>query len=106
VTFSLQCFAAKLKNGLIGSVVLLSLSAVGFVEGEGAVQPAGVADGVWGLFCLLPAAGYALALLMLLGMYKLRTKDVAVMSRYNNGQISREEADTLLGDRFGPPAEK
>ena len=55
ITFSLQCFAAKLKNGLIGSVVLASLSVVGFVEGEGAIQPAGVAEGVWALFCLLPA---------------------------------------------------
>ena len=70
ITFSLQCFAAKLKNGLIGTVVLFSLAAVGFVEGENAVQPAGVADGVWGLFCLLPAAGYAVALVMLLTWYK------------------------------------
>ena len=100
VTFSLQCFAAKLKNGLIGSVVLLSLSSVGFVEGENAVQPAGVADGVWGLFCLLPAAGFLIALLLLLKFYKLRTKDVQIMSRCNNGEISREEAEKLLEGRF------
>ena len=54
VTFSLQAFIAKLKNALIGTIVLLSLSAVHFVEGENAVQPAGVAEGVWGLFTLLP----------------------------------------------------
>lgn len=102
ITFSLQCFAAKLKNGLIGSVVLLSLSAVGFVEGEGAVQPAGVADGVWGLFCLFPAVGFAVALALLLLFYKLRSKDVQVMSRYNNGQISKEEAEALLAARYGP----
>ena len=100
VTFSLQCFAAKLKNGLIGSVVLLSLSSVGFVEGENAVQPAGVADGVWGLFCLLPAAGFLIALLLLLKFYKLRTKDVQIMSRCNNGEITREEAQALLDGRF------
>ena len=41
ISFSLQTFVAKLKNGLIGSVVLLSLSSVGFVSGENAVQPAG-----------------------------------------------------------------
>ena len=44
ISFSLQTFVAKLKNGLIGSVVLGSLSVVGFVEGEGAIQPAGVAE--------------------------------------------------------------
>ena len=104
ITFSLQCFAAKLKNGLIGSVVLLSLSSVGFVEGENAVQPAGVADGVWGLFCLLPAAGFLVALVLLWKFYKLRTADVQVMSRYNNGEITKEEAERLLADRFGPAA--
>lgn len=102
ISFSLQTFVAKLKNGLIGSVVLFSLSAVGFVEGEGAVQPAGVADGVWSLFCLFPAAGFAVALLILLLFYKLRTKDVQVMSRYNNGEISREEAESLLAEKYGP----
>ena len=92
ITFSLQCFAAKLKNGLIGTVVLFSLSAVGFIEGENAVQPAGVADGVWGLYCLLPAAGYLVALIMLLALYKLRSKDVQIMSQYNNGEITKAEA--------------
>ena len=105
ISFSLQTFVAKLKNGLIGSVVLLSLAGVGFVEGEGAVQSAGVADGVWGLFCLLPAAGFALALILLLTLYKLRTKDVQVMARYNNGQISREEAERLLEGKYGPAGE-
>lgn len=101
ITFSLQCFAAKLKNGLIGTVVLFSLSAVGFVEGENAVQPAGVADGVWGLFCLLPAAGYAVALILLIALYKLRSKDVQVMSQYNNGQITKEEAEAVLASKYG-----
>jgi Na+/melibiose symporter-like transporter len=102
ISFSLQTFVAKLKNGLIGSVVLMSLSAVGFVEGENAVQPAGVADGVWALFCLLPAVGFTLALAVLLIFYKLRTKDVKVMAKYNNGEISREEAETLLAEKYGP----
>ena len=105
ITFSLQCFAAKLKNGLIGSVVLLSLAKVGFVEGEGAVQPAGVADGVWGLFCLLPAAGFALALVILLAFYKLRSCDVQTMSRYNNGEISKAEAEALLAEKYGAAGE-
>lgn len=105
ITFSLQCFAAKLKNGLIGSVVLMSLSAVGFVEGENAIQPAGVADGVWGMFCLFPAVGFAIALVSLLLFYKLRTKDVQVMSRYNSGELSREEAEALLAAQYGPAGE-
>ncbi|MBQ7915639.1 MAG: MFS transporter [Firmicutes bacterium] len=102
ISFSLQTFVAKLKNALIGSVVLFSLSAVGFVEGENVVQPAGVADGVWGLFCLFPAAGFAVALVILLVFYKLKTKDVQVMSLYNNGEISKEEAEAALADKYGP----
>ena len=105
ITFSLQCFAAKLKNGLIGSVVLLSLAKVGFVAGEGAVQPAGVANGVWGLFCLLPAAGFALALVILLAFYQLRSRDVQTMSRYNNGEISKAEAEALLQKKYGKAGE-
>ncbi|MBQ8611239.1 MAG: MFS transporter [Oscillospiraceae bacterium] len=105
ISFSLQTFISKLKNGLIGSVILLSLSAVGFVEGEGAVQPAGVADGVWALFCLLPAVGFAIALIILLLGYKLRSGDVQTMSQYNNGEIGREEAEALLAERYGPAGE-
>ena len=101
ISFSLQTFVAKLKNGIIGSVVLFSLSSVGFIEGENAVQPAGVADGVWALFCLLPAAGFALALVILVLFYKLRTKDVQIMSSYNNGEISKEEAEAALSAKYG-----
>ena len=106
ISFSLQTFVAKLKNGLIGTVVLFSLSAVGFVEGENAVQPAGVADGVWALFCFLPAAGFAIALVILLAFYKLRSDEVQVMSLYNNGEISREEAEGKLAEKYGPAGEK
>ena len=106
ISFSLQTFVAKLKNGLIGTVVLFSLSMVGFVEGENAVQPAGVADGVWALFCLLPAVGFAIALVILLAFYKLRSNEVQVMSLYNNGEISREEAEDKLADKYGRAGEK
>lgn len=106
ISFSLQTFVAKMKNSLIGTVVLLSLSAVGFVEGEGTIQPEGVADGVWALFCLFPALGFGIALMILLAFYKLRTKDVQVMSRYNNGQISREEAESLLAEKYGPAGDR
>ena len=104
VTFSLQCFAAKLKNALIGTIVLFTLSMTGFIEGENAIQPEGVASGVWKLFCFFPAAGFCLALIILLCFYKLRTKDVQVMSKYNNGEISKEEAEDLLIEKYGPAA--
>lgn len=105
ISFSLQTFVAKLKNSLIGFVVLLSLASVGFVEGENAIQPAGVADSVWGLFCLLPAVGFSIALVILLLFYKLRSKDVQIMARYNQGKISKEEAESMLAAKYGPAGE-
>jgi len=102
ISFSLQTFVAKLKNGLMGTVVLLSLSSVGFVEGEGAIQPEGVAEGVWALFCLFPAFGFAIALVILLLGYRLRTRDVQIMTRYNNGEITKEEAEAYLAEKYGP----
>ena len=101
ISFSLQTFVAKLKNAIIGSIVLLSLSSIGFVEGENAIQPAGVDNGVWRLFCLLPACGFAVALVLLLIFYRLRSKDVQIMSKFNNGEINKEEAEALLEKRYG-----
>ncbi len=101
ITFSLQCFVAKLKNALVNSIVLGALAIFGFVSGENAVQPEGVAHGVWTVFCLLPAIGFTIALLLLFFCYKLRDKDVQEMARFNNGEISREEAEGLLEARFG-----
>ncbi len=106
ISFSLQTFVAKLKNGLIGTVVLFSLSAVGFIEGENVVQPEGVADGVWALYCFLPAAGFAIALVILLLFYKLRSDEVQTMSLYNNGLITKEEAESKLGEKYGPAGER
>ena len=106
ISFSLQTFVAKLKNGIIGSVILWSLSLVNFQAGENAVQPEGVADGVWGLFCLLPAVGFAVALAILLAFYKLRSKDVQVMAMYNNGQLDKADAEEILAAKYGPAGEK
>ncbi len=102
ITFSLQTLASKLKGALIGSMILWSLSAVGFVEGENAIQPAGVEEGVWLLYSVIPVIGFSIALALLIPFYKLRTKDVQVMSKYNKGEISREEAEAVLAEKYGP----
>ncbi|MBP5152003.1 MAG: MFS transporter [Lachnospiraceae bacterium] len=101
ITFSLQCFVAKLKNALIGSIVLFSLSHIGFKEGENVIQPAGVDTGVWRLFCLLPAAGFTVALVILVLFYRLKAKDVQTMSEFNNGRLERKEAEEILSVKYG-----
>jgi Na+/melibiose symporter-like transporter len=82
---------------------MLILGAFGFVSGENSVQPASVSQGIWLCFTLLPALGIILAL-VLLYFYKLREKDVQVMAKYNNGEITKEEADDLLAEKYGPAA--
>ena len=104
ITFSLQCFAAKLKNALIDEVILISLATIGFIEGENVAQTAEVTAGVWKLFNLVPAVGFAIGLIILRCFYKLRAKDVQIMSQYNNGEISKEEAESLLADKYGQAA--
>ena len=87
-------------------MILWSLSAVGFVEGENAIQPEGVAEGVWGLFCLFPAALFAVALVILLLLYKLPSRDVQLMAEYNSGRLSRGEAEAALKEKYGPAGDR
>lgn len=103
VAASVQTFFSKLVGSISGPVAMLILAGFGFVSGENAVQPESVVNGIWLCYTLLPAIGIAVAML-LLRMYKLRDKDVQVMARYNNGEITKEEADQLLCDKYGPAA--
>ena len=42
----------------------------------------------------------AASIILLLCFYKLRTKDVAIMARYNAGEITREECDAQLSRKY------
>jgi Na+/melibiose symporter-like transporter len=83
---------------------MLILAGFGFVAGENAVQPASVANGIWMLYTLLPSLGIVVAVIIL-RFYKLRDKDVQVMAQYNNLEISKEEAESKLADKYGPAAD-
>ena len=37
---------------------------------------------------------------LLLFFYKLRSKDVAIMAKYNAGEITREECDSQLSRKY------
>jgi hypothetical protein len=69
---------------------------------EGAVQTEGFPQRLWIVFTLIPSFVYFLAL-PVLSRYKLRDKHVAVMIRCNNGEISRGEAESLLGGKCRSP---
>ncbi len=103
IAASVQTFFMKLSNSLTGPLAMLMLAAFGFVAGENAVQPASAVSGIWFGLTIAPAIGIIIALL-LLRMYKLRDKDVQVMAEYNNGMITKTEADAQLAEKYGPAA--
>lgn len=105
ISFALLTFSNKLRGALVTSFSLALLSMIGFVSGEGAVQPEGLAGNLWKLNTLVPASGFLIATVLMLAVYKLRDKDVQVMSDYNNGKISREEANAALESKYGPAAQ-
>ncbi len=103
IAASVQTFFSKLVGSLSGPFAMLILAAFGFVAGENAVQPQSAVQGIWLCYTLLPSVGIVLAL-VLLHFYRLRDKDVQVMALYNDGHITKEEADAQLAAKYGPAA--
>jgi probable glucitol transport protein GutA len=99
ITFSIQSFSSKVIGALAGSVSLFLLSVFGFVSGSD-TQPETAMHGIWLLASVFPAIGAALQVLVLGIFYKLRDRDVAIMSRANHGELAAEEADEQLGGKY------
>ena len=102
ITFSLQTFISKMNSALGGSFMLTCISLTGYNELL-EVQTAEVVKGIWNVFILVPTVGYILGIIILVLFYKLRVEDVQIMAKYNNGEISYEEANEKLGKKFGEP---
>ena len=100
IAFATKAFTNKLVVALTGALGMFGVAAVGFVEGEGIVQGAGTVNGLWALFGLAPLVGGIIAFLIMLFCYKLRDQDIALMIRCNNGEISKEEAESSFQHRF------
>ena len=95
ITFAIQTFSVKLMTAVATALGTFCLGLIGYVKGEGAIQAAGFADKLWTVFAIIPTIGMIISVFILLG-YKLRDKDVAVMAKYNAGEITREEADAQI----------
>jgi len=77
----------------------LALSMLGFISGENAVQAPGFTDKLWTASCILPTVGIVLALIIL-RFYKLNDHDVQLMAKCNAGEITREEAEAQMKNRY------
>ena len=95
ITFATQTFAVKLMTAVSTALGTFCLGLFGYVEGTNAVQPAGFADKLWGIYNIVPIIGLVIAI-PILWQYKLRDKDVAIMAKCNSGEISREEAKAQI----------
>ena len=93
IAFSIQTFTAKLTAALSGTVGMMILGLIGFVEGEGAVQTADTIEWIWRLNTIVPVISALAAFFILLFGYQLRTPDVELMMRVNKGELTREEAE-------------
>ncbi len=99
ITFAVQTFFAKMQSALVASLSAVVLGFTGFIEGENAVQIDGFADRLWNTSKILPIIGYVLAL-VILHFYKLNDHDVSLMTKVNKGELSKEEAEKQMYNRY------
>ncbi|GHU88291.1 sodium:galactoside symporter [Spirochaetia bacterium] len=100
IAFATKAFTNKLVVALTGSVAMFGLAAFGFVEGTDVVQSRTTIDGIWFLYSFFPIIGNAICLGILALFFKLRDKDIRVMVRCNNGEITRGEAEANLSRKY------
>ncbi len=73
--YALYSFFRKLAQGIGQAVVALGLSAIGFVEGDNAVQPADFGDNVKSLYFVVLAIGSLIAFLSMKFIYNIGKKE-------------------------------
>ncbi len=112
ISFAIQTFVTKLSGAINNSVCMSILAALGFVaanatdifNAEGAVighvVDAAGCSACWFVFTVISALGPIIALPILIFGYKLRDKDVELMTRCNNKEISRAECDAALSGKY------
>lgn len=73
--YAIYSFFRKLAQGIGQAVVSIGLMAVGFVEGENAVQPEGIGDGIIKLYILVLFIGSLVAFLSMTFIYNIGKKE-------------------------------
>lgn len=99
ITFSVQTFFCKFEGAVMTAFAALALSMLGFISGENAVQAADFPEKLWAASCILPTIGIVLALIIL-RFYKLNDHDVQLMAKCNAGEITREEAEAQMKNKY------
>lgn len=102
---ALSSFVTKLTASVSSSLGLFILGLSDYIpvaaesfedlQAAGVVQPQGAMDTMWLIYALIPMVGVLLSV-MLMGFYKLKDSDVALMAKCNAGEITREECEAQL----------
>lgn len=90
ITFALQSFISKVIAAFASANGALIFHFAKY-DGSLAVQPPEMVELIWNCCMLIPAAGMVLGLGFLFA-YRLRDRDVQLMSDANQGKITRAEA--------------
>lgn len=69
--YAMYSFFRKLAQGIGSAIVALSLSAIGFVEGDGAIQPESFCTNVKGLYAVLISLGTVIIFLCMKFIYNI-----------------------------------
>ena len=93
--FSIQSFASKVIGAISNAIALFILGALGFMEGA-TFQTIQVQNGLWMLYSIFPVIGATLQATILMAFYRLREKDLLIMIKANQGEISYEDANEQL----------
>jgi Na+/melibiose symporter-like transporter len=104
VTFSIQTFTTKMTGAISGIIAMGLLGWVFNYQSSYYVdnvlvvpqQPVSAETGIWFMYSIFPAIGALLSFVILLLFYKLRDRDVQIMSDINSGKISHEDGEKLL----------
>lgn len=109
ITFAIQTFSVKITGAVSSSLALVLLGLFSWISVEAESfeelaalniqQSAGALNGLWIVYALVPVIGMILSTFFYLG-YKLNDKDVQIMAKCNSGEISREEAERMLSQKY------
>ncbi len=96
VAFSVQTFTAKITAAISSTIGMFLLGIIGFQSGSEVVQDSATIAWIWKFYTLVPVVSGSAAVLILLIGYQLSNKEVSIMLKCNQGEITKEEANALL----------
>ncbi|MBO5976556.1 MAG: MFS transporter [Oscillospiraceae bacterium] len=109
ITFAVQTFTQKLNSAISAALGVAVLGIFGWVSVEAenfaqlqalnVTQTPQALDALWAVFALIPAIG-GVAAVVVWSLYRLSSADAALMAKYNNGEITKEECDRALSRKY------